>query len=61
MYDEYEDYDEDDFFYHMYFDAVSTTPLPDEFYDIFTISTGGNPQQVSNYPDYFDYHLNRKG
>jgi len=61
MYDEYEDYDEDDFFYHMYFDEVSTTPLPDEFYDILeSVSAGENTQQVSNYPDYFDYLLNRK-
>ena len=40
------DYDEDDFFYHLYFDEVSTTPIPDEFYDLL---------ESSNYPDYFDY------
>ena len=50
--DDYEEYDEDDFFYHMYFDEVSTTPLPDEFYDILqSVSAGSNPQPV-NYPEY---------
>lgn len=39
------DYDEDDFFYHQYFDEVSTTATPDEFYDIL---------ESANYPDYFD-------
>ena len=60
MYDEYEEYDEDDFFYHMYFDEVSTTPLPDEFYEILeSVSAGGNTQ-IANYPDYFDYLLNTR-
>jgi len=54
------EYDEDDFFYHMYFDEVSTTPLPDEFYDILeSVSAGSNPQPAA-YPDYFDYFLNEK-
>jgi len=68
MYGDYEEYDEDDFFYHMYFDEVSTTPLPDEFYEILeSVSSGGNTQNnanddySSNYPDYFDYLLNTKG
>ena len=54
MYDNYEDYDEDDFFYHMYFDEVSTTPLPDEFYDILE-SVSNQYDTGLNYPDYFDY------
>ena len=55
------DYDEDDFFYHMYFDEVSTTPLPDEFYDILeSVSAGSNPPQQAQYPDYFDYFLNQE-
>ena len=54
------DYDEDDFFYHMYFDEVSTTPLPEEFYDILeSVSAGSNPQPAA-YPDYFDYFLNEE-
>ena len=57
---EYENYDEDDFFYHMYFDEVSTTPLPEEFYDILeSVSAGSNPQPAA-YPDYFDYFLNEE-
>ena len=58
MYDNYgyEDYDEDDFFYHMYFDEVSTTPIPSEFYDLLeSVSNGGNTG--FSYPDYFDYGL----
>lgn len=51
--DEYEGYDEDDFFYHMYFDEVSTTPIPDEFYDL--LESVANNNQALNYPDYFDY------
>ena len=47
-YDYYEGWDEDDFFYHQYFDEVSTTPIPDEFYDLL---------ESSNYPDYFDYFV----
>ena len=57
---EYENYDEDDFFYHMYFDEVSTTPLPDEFYDILESVSSGGSSQVQNYPDYFDYLLNSR-
>ena len=51
--DDYEGYDEDDFFYHMYFDEVSTTPIPDEFYDLLESVASNN--QGANYPDYFDY------
>ena len=63
MYGDYEEYDEDDFFYHMYFGEVLTTPLPDEFYE--SVSAGGNTQntansEFSNYPDYFDYLLNTR-
>jgi hypothetical protein len=55
-----EEYDEDDFFYHMYFDEVSTTPLPDEFYDILeSVSAGANPAPAA-YPDYFDYFLTKE-
>jgi len=66
MYGDYEEYDEDDFFYHMYFDEVSTTPLPEEFYQILeAVSDGANAQNSSpdypEYPDYFDYLLNTKG
>ena len=57
MYDEYEGYDEDEFFYHMYFDEVSTTPLPDEFYDILESVSNSGDNSFSNYPDYFDYVL----
>ena len=57
MYDEYEGYDEDEFFYHMYFDEVSTTPLPDEFYDILESVSNSGGNSFSNYPDYFDYIL----
>ena len=49
MYFEYEDteeYDEDDFFYHMYFDEVTTTALPDEFYDILDAVSGDSDSQV---------------
>ena len=51
--DDYEGYDEDDFFYHMYFDEVSTTPIPDEFYDLLESVASNN--QAANYQDYFDY------
>ena len=52
--DGYDEYDEDDFFYHMYFDEVSTTPIPPEFYDLLeSVSNGAN--SGLNYPDYFDY------
>ena len=57
MYDEYEGYDEDEFFYHMYFDEVSTTPLPDEFYDILESVSNSGDNSFSNYPEYFDYIL----
>ena len=57
-----EEYDEDDFYYHMYFDEVSTTPLPiDDFYDILeSVSAGSEPQVLSppsseKPPDYTDY------
>jgi len=69
MYGDYEEYDEDDFFYHMYFDEVSTTPLPDEFYEILeSVSASGNNNQneaggadyFSDYPSYFDYLLNSR-
>lgn len=53
--------DDDDFFYHMYFDEVSTTPLPDEFYDILESVSGGASAQVVNQPaDYLDLLNNRK-
>lgn len=54
---QYEGYDEDEFFYHMYFDEVSTTPLPEEFYDILESVSNSGGDYVSNYPDYFDYIL----
>ena len=64
MYEEYSDYieyDEDDFFYHMYFDEVSTTPLPSEFYDILeTVSGGNKAPAVVDYPNYGDLFNNRK-
>ena len=57
-YGEYLEYDGyDDFFYHMYFDEVSTTPLPEEFYDILESVSHSGGDNVSNYPDYFDYIL----
>ena len=56
MYDgDYEGYDEDEFFYHMYFDEVSTTPVPEEFYDILEYVSNSEGNSFSNYPDYFDY------
>ena len=59
-FNEYEapDYDEDDFFYHMYFDEVSTTPLPiDQIYDILeSVSAGSNPDVITS-PDDYDYNL----
>ena len=51
--DDYEGWDEDDFFYHQYFDEVSTTPIPDEFNDL--LESVANNNQAANYPDYFDY------
>ena len=47
------DYDKDDFFYNQYFDEVSTTPIPDEFYDL--LDSVSNNNQGANYPDFFDY------
>ena len=52
---DYEGYDEDEFFYHMYFDEVSTTPVPEEFYDILEYVSNSDGNSFSNYPDYFDY------
>ena len=52
---DYEGYDEDEFFYHMYFDEVSTTPVPEEFYDILEYVSNSEGNSFSNYPDYFDY------
>ena len=57
--DDYEEYDEDDFFYHMYFDEVSTTPIPSEFYDLLE-SVSSSDNSGFNYPDYFDYPLNNR-
>ena len=52
---DYEGYDEDEFFYHMYFDEVSTTPVPEEFYDILEYVSNSEGNSFNNYPDYFDY------
>ena len=39
---------------------MSTTPLPDGFYDILESVSGGSNPQVLNYPDYaIDYLANR--
>jgi hypothetical protein len=61
MYFDYKnEYNEDDFFYHMYFDEVSTTPLPDEFYDILhSVSTGVKAPIVAKSPDYESLLANR--
>ena len=45
--DGYDEYDEDDFFYHMYFDEVSTTHIPPEFYDLLeSVSLSPNSGQT---------------
>ena len=60
MYFDYKnEYNEDDFFYHMYFDEVSTTPLPDEFYDILHSVSGGNKPPVVESLDYASLLGNR--
>jgi hypothetical protein len=58
MYFDYKnEYNEDDFFYHMYFDEVSTTPLPDEFYDILHSVKASSGLDS---PDYASLLSNRK-
>jgi hypothetical protein len=61
MYFDYKnEYNEDDFFYQMYFDEVSTTPLPDEFYDILlSVSNGVKAPIVAKSPDYESLLANR--
>ena len=63
MYDNYadygDDYDDEDFFYHMYFDEVSTTPIPEEFYDLLE-SVSNSDSDYFGVNDYFggyDYGL----